>query len=348
MVVGSGSLARAVVNALAVSGPDPLSVTILARSAPAAARLAYVAGTRAALAGTPVRLAAAPVEVAATDQLAEVLAQIAPAVVLLAASVHSPWEGVDRPSPWTRWVDRAGFGVTTPLHALLAIRVAEAVGKARPEATYVNACFPDAVNPLLATLGLRIDCGIGNVAIIAASLQAALGLRDQSELTVLAHHVHLHAPAEPAAEARAWVGTEAVTDVTARLAAQRSSAGREVNEVTGYAAAQALAALATGRALDTHLPGPHGRPGGYPVRLRDGAVHLRLPPGIDEATAVAWNHQAGLADGLAVSGDQVLFGPAARAALDEDLPHLAAGFPVADTEAAGTALLELRARLRAA
>jgi hypothetical protein len=215
----------------------------------------------------------------------------------------------------------------------------------------LNACFPDAVNPLLAALGLPVLCGIGNAAIVAASLQAALELPDQRDLAVLAHHLHLHAPADPADEARAWVGGQPVTDVGARLAAQRAADPREVNQVTGLTAALLLDGLLAGTETHTSLPGPLGLPGGYPVRLRGAELTLRLPPGLDRAAAVAWNQRMADRDGVRVDGDRVVLAPAAAEALAPYLSdHLDAGggFPVGQSAAVAAALLDVRTRLRAA
>lgn len=354
VVVGSGSLARSVCSSLATVSRRPVAVTVLARSGPAAAEAAYVAGTRARLAGRPVTVAAGAVDLAAPAQLADALGELAPTAVLVCASYQSPWERTTRPSAWTELLGRAGFGATLPLQAALAADVSRAVVAASPASLLLNACFPDAVNPLLAALDLPVLCGIGNAAIVAASLQAALGLPDQRELAVLAHHAHLHEPEDPADEALAWLGGRPVEKVGTLLAAQRAADPREVNQVTGLAAALLLTGLLEGLEdgpeVHTSLPGPLGLPGGYPIRLRGADLALRLPPGLDRETAVAWNQRMADRDGVRVDGDRVVLAPAAAEALAPHLPdHLdaASGFAVRDTPAVVDALLALRTRLRA-
>ncbi|MFF0250599.1 Tn3 family transposase [Streptosporangium sandarakinum] len=66
---------------------------------------------------------------------------------------------------------------------------------------FLNACFPGAVNPLLKTLGLPVFCGVGNVALLAASLRESLRPARGGRLRVLGHHRHLHTPADRSGKA---------------------------------------------------------------------------------------------------------------------------------------------------
>ncbi|MEU7003418.1 hypothetical protein [Nonomuraea sp. NPDC046570] len=338
-LVGTGGLARAICYSLA-GNPHPARVLVIGRDAAKAAAIAYVAATRAAVAG--VRTTFQPLTADLADPGS--LARHRPRGVLLAASTQSPWEGLAAPSAWTALLKRAGFGLTLPFQADSALRVGAAAAEAG--AWFVNACFPDAVNPLLAARGVPVLCGIGNAGLLAASLQAALGLPDQGALRVLAHHVHLYTPEGPQDEALAWCDGRPVAGVGDLLAAQRATPRTELNHVTGHTAARVLDALLRGTDLDTSLPGPLGLPGGYPVRLTGGRVETRLPPELSRAEAVAFNQRAALRDGVAVDGDHVVFGPAARTELDPLAPDLAAGFPVSDLEQVTWHLDLLRARLR--
>src|SRR5262249_33966423 len=163
--------------------------------AAAATEIVHVASARASLSATRTAFRAAPVDALNGSDVEARLARIRPDLVLHCASHQSPWEPLDAPSGWTALLRRAGFRVALPRRAGPAGAVARAVEGAAPDALFVNACFPDAVNPLLAALGLPILCGVGNVSQLAASLQSALGCPDQEGLQVLAHHVHLHEPA---------------------------------------------------------------------------------------------------------------------------------------------------------
>ncbi|GAA1026278.1 MULTISPECIES: hypothetical protein [Amycolatopsis] len=338
VVAGSGSLARGGCFSLALA-KIPAVVHILARRPGQAREVADLAAMRARLSGSPVSF-----EAGALTDLREVLARFQPRVVLNCASHQSPWERMTSPSEWTNLLRRGGFGLTLPLQAGPAISLAQAVAEASPATMLVNGCFPDAVNPLLKALGLPVFCGIGNVMTLAAALRATLPADETRTLRVLAHHVHLHAPEDEAGEALAWLDDEPLTDVTARLAKLRAADRRELNAVTGHAAALLVENLLTGADTRTNVPGPLGLPGGYPVRIRDGALALDLP--VAEDVAVRRNQRDGHRDGVVVEGSDVVFGETARQALLPYLPDLAAGFPVHDTASVCDRLLELRDRLR--
>lgn len=346
VVVGSGSLARAVCFSMATSA-SPLAVHVVARSAAATRELCHLANTRAAVGGGRARFDCTPTDLGTVPELASVLASLAPAALIGCASHHSPWERVHSPSAWTELIDRAGFGATLPLQAAVPVTVSRALAQASPSSMHLNACYPDAVNPLLAALRLPVLCGVGNAGLIAATLQAELGLRDQRELRVLAHHHHLNAPEDPADEARAWLRGRPLGRVGALLAGQRAASRSLLNEVTGLTAARLIGDLLAGTETATSLPGPLGLAGGYPVRIVDRRVELNLPAGLGREEAVAWNQRMAWLDGVCVlpSGD-VRFSSAVRRELGAHLPDVAAGYHVTENAECCRQLLELRRRLR--
>jgi hypothetical protein len=301
VLVGSGHLARAVghsLAALATASPS-VGVTILARDGAAAGELALACAARAAVSGSPISFAAGPL--AETDA---VLERLRPAVLLCCVSEQSPYERVLAPSAWTALVAEGGFGITLPFQAAIAADLARAVSRSSPQTLFVNGAFPDAVNPLLAALGLPVLCGIGNV----STLNACLGAGQPKRLRVLGHHVHLGQAAE---EARAWEDDQELADVTERLAGYRGLPRVELNGIAGHAAARLVLDLAAGRAVRTSVPGPLGLPGGYPVTITGGVVELDLPPGLTRTDAVAWNVRAGEADGVSVVDGYVRYTPTA-------------------------------------
>jgi hypothetical protein len=389
VVIGTGRLARVVCYSLAVLHPGALRVVVIGRRLGAAVEVCHVASARAAATGrgATVRFDPRAAEGGSLDDLATLATLVdladrgdgeSPAGVLLCASTQSPWERLAAPSAWTALVERAGFGITVPFQAELALAVGARVPR---DAWLVNACLPDAVNAVLAASGVPVLCGVGNVGLLAAGLQTALGLPDQRRLRVLAHHVHLHEPANAEDEAMAWCDDEPI-EVGALLATQRATSRPELNQVTGLTAALLVSALLSGTELQTSLPGPLGLPGGYPVRLKasedasedaaadaadaadartdaadartDAAtdvettrrLELRLPPGMAVADAVARNQRWALADGAMVDGQRVEFSDLASAELSRLAPELAGGFELADLDAVTRRMHELREQLR--
>lgn len=331
-VIGSGSLARAVCCSLAVAARDPLRITVLGRSERSAGEVAYLGQTRSRLSGAPVRFEARPLSDLEIQR---------PDVALVCASEHSPWEKTSAPSAWTELIAAAGFGITLPLQATLALRVRLAL----PDALVVNACFPDAVNPLLKAYGAPVFCGVGNVAIIAASLAAALDVQPE-RLQLLAHHSHLHGQANPDDQPLAWLDGEQLSDVGQTLAAQHRPPGAQLNLVTGHSAALLLLGILRGNTGRVNVPGPLGLPGGYPSEIKGSEIALDLPPGWSETDAVAFNQRAAHADGVVVGDEAVRFTPRAQAALREVAPKLCDGFAPSELLQAAQLVRELRDRLR--
>ncbi|MFF7564478.1 hypothetical protein [Streptomyces pseudovenezuelae] len=345
VVLGTGSLARSVCCALAGVRSGPLRVTVVGRDARAADEIAYLAGSGALLSGTPVHFDAAGTDIG-SRAFKELLVRTSPRLLLVCASSQSPWERTRHPSGWTDLIADAGFGLTLPLQAEIPVQVARAIADAAPDTLLINACFPDAVNPLLKALDLPVLCGIGNAGLVTASLGHALGLGPTPRLKVLAHHVHLHAPAHPADEARAWLDGAPLPDVAALLTRQRTTDRERLNLLTGQTAALLMASLAHGFTLHTSLPGPHGLPGGYPVVTRDSTVMLDLPSGLTEQEATEWNQRVGTGDGVTVHDGRVRFTGPPPAAVTADVPALAQGFAASALDEVQAELKAVRDRLR--
>lgn len=303
LIVGCGSLTRAVCYALAVVGTTASTVTVVSREASNAAEVAYIANTQATLRGSPVRFQARSVSGYTADELARVLDEASPGIVLNCASYQSPWESTRASSAWTDLIRQRGLGFTLPLQSAVAVVLGQVIAARRDETLFLNACLPDLVNPVLKALGVPVFCGVGNVSLLAASLQAAFGLRTQTSLQVLGHHWHLHTPPQPDLEARAWLDGSPVSEVTDHLRPQRAARRSELNVINGQATASLLDALATGREFSTSLPSPGGLPGGYPVRVRDREIEPRLPSTVTLEQAIVLNENWASYDGAQVGRD---------------------------------------------
>ena len=345
LIVGSGSLARAISYSLALLLSRPHRVIVCGRSRKHLNDIIYVSRAKAASVQSPVKFDSVEFE-AESDDAGTMLLSFQPDVIVNCVSHYSPWEGIHQPSLWTQLLRSAGFGFTLPLQAAFAIKFAKSLaGHSRP-VLFLNGCYPDAVNPLLRALGLPIFCGIGNVGVLAATLRSSLGLSPQQRLQVMAHHLHLYTPEPGVDEAQAWVDGKRCENVGSLLVSQRTSTGLEVNKVIGCTGAVLLRDIIDGRDVETHVPGPFGLPGGYPVRVVGTRMELNLPDGLSECEAIAWNERIALADGVKIlPRGYAELGEKTKRAFRQYLPEIGDGFHLSEIDKVTQSMLELRARL---
>lgn len=348
MVVGTGSLASEICFALSSAARCSCDVVVIGRSKERLLELRLAAQSLAE--GSAVRFESASLDFENQDDLADKVGGFAPEILINCTSYHSPWEGERQPSAWSSFVAKAGFGVTLPLQALFSVRLAKALAREGSSAAiFINACFPDAVNPIIASMELPVHCGIGNVSTIGASLNADLELSPRQRLRVLAHHAHLHHAVPGLGEPLAWVDASEVQDLSMRLSWQRKLKREQRNRIAGVAAAKLVFGILGKEEIRTNLPGPIGLTGGYPVRLTGQNIELDLPECITRAEAISWNEQAGAGDGLQPIRDgRITFTEDAKATVYDLLPNLASGFSPGDLDDVCADLLDLRKHLRQA
>ena len=345
LIVGSGSLARAISYSLALVLSRPHRVIVCARSRDQLNEIMYVSRAKAASIQSPVIFDSVQFEAESGDA-GRLLSSIQPDVVVNCASYYSPWEDIQQPSSWTKLLRSAGFGFTLPLQAAFAVKFAKAVAEHSRPALFINGCYPDAVNPLLRALDLPVFCGIGNIALLAATVRSSLALMPQQHLQVMAHHLHLYTPKPGVDEAQAWVDGKRCQNVGNLLVSQRTSGGLEVNKVIGCTAAVLLRDIIDGGDVETHVPGPFGLPGGYPVRVTGARIELNLPADLSEQKAIAWNEKIAVADGVKIlPSGYVEFGEPTKHAFRQYLPQIPDGFHASEIDKVTRSMLELRARL---
>jgi hypothetical protein len=352
VLCGTGNFAARILFDLAATAPRELSVAVVGRNAFRAAWLRTAAAARAAMFGTGVRVIERVVDTLSTDNVASLLTELQPRIVVNTASAQGGRAVDARPDGWTRLTQRGGLGVTAILQARLSLEVSRAVAVARPRAHFVNCCYPDVVNAMIAAAGLPITCGIGNVAILAHAFAGLLG-PGHGRLQMLAQHAALAAfrrpPVERAGKAapRVWLNGQELADVFDRFAAVQL-APEPVIDISGASGVPLFVAMLQSDAWRGHVPGPGGLPGGYPVALRNGEIELDLPVDLTRDQAVAWNAAFEAADGVVVSPDgQVRYTGQVEAVMRAASPDLARGFAMGDFAEADRALTQLRAHLRA-
>lgn len=348
LLFGTGAFAGRIACDIGATARAPVTVVIAGRNAARRDWLVTAGNARAAVFGTAARFIGAHCDLLQPGAAAPVLAAHRPQVVVQAASVQTS-AVIAAGDGWARLVAEGGLSATAVFQALLSVRVAQAMRQECPDAAFVNCCFPDVVNGMIAALGLPVACGVGNIGILSGAFAGVLG----KPVAVLSHYQTIGAFRRPAAERaglplpRVWLEGAEVADVAARFAGVKLTAEPAI-EISGAAGVPMLVAMATGETMRGHAPGPLGLPGGYPVRWDGRALHLDLPPGLGEAQAIAWNAGFEAANGLVVGPDgQVRYTGLLHERLRALSPELAGGFAMRDLEAVHGAMAALRGRLQA-
>ena len=350
LIFGTGNFAGRIALDLAATAPEQVTVAIAGRNRDRLHWLRTAGNARAALFGRPARFTSHEVDLSASDAASTVLAAVEPKVVVQAASFQSGNVISAQDNAWTKLVAEGGLSATAVLQAPLSIEVARAVKTVRPQAYFINCCFPDVVNPLIAALDLPITSGVGNIAILSNAFAGVLG--DASRLKVLAHYQNLAPWRQPpetrtGRSARVWIDNEEVVDVYARFAGVRLTREPAI-EISGPSGVPLMLAMAAGKNWNGHMPGPNGLPGGYPVKFSAGRLDLDLPAKLAPHEAIAWNLSYEETSGLVVgSNGYATYTGVLRERLAALSLTIADGFHVRDLGDASRAMNDLRSRLQA-
>ena len=350
LIFGTGNFAGRIALDLAATAPEQVTVAIAGRNRDRLHWLRTAGNARAALFGRPARFTSHEVDLSASDAASTVLAAVEPKVVVQAASFQSGNVISAQNNAWTKLVAEGGLSATAVLQAPLSIEVARAVKTVRPQAYFINCCFPDVVNPLIAALDLPITSGVGNIAILSNAFAGVLS--DASRLKVLAHYQNLAAWRQPpetrtGRSARVWIDNEEVADVYARFAGVRLTREPAI-EISGPSGVPLIIAMAAGKNWSGHIPGPNGLPGGYPVKFSVGRLDLDLPAQLAPHEAIAWNLSYEEEGGLIVgSNGHATYTGVLRERLAALSRTIADGFHVRDLADASRAMNDLRSRLEA-
>lgn len=350
LIFGTGNFAGRIALDLAATASEPVTVAIAGRNRDRLAWLRTAGNARAALFGRPARFTSHEVDLSLPDAAATTLGVTEPTVVMQAASFQTGNVISAQDNAWTSLVAEGGLSATAVLQAPLSIEVARAVKATQPQAHFINCCFPDVVNPLIAALDLPIASGVGNIAILSNAFAGVLG--GAGRLKVLAHYQNLAAwrmapKTRTVPAARVWIDDEELADVYARFATVRLTREPAI-EISGPSGVPLVLAMAAGKDWRGHMPGPNGLPGGYPVNFSSGRLDLDLPAGLSRDDAIAWNLSYEQASGLVVSPDgRATYTGVLRERLAAFSPAIADGFHVCDIAEACRAMSDLRSRLQA-
>ena len=295
LILGTGPFAQRIACDLAATAVEPTRVAVAGRNAFRLAWILTAARARAEMFARPVAIEGHELDLGGSGRIAELLAGLRPGVVVQAASLQPAAVISGASNAWARLVAEGGLSATAVFQAVLTSRVARALAQVSPTSRLINCCFPDVANGIVTAMGLRVDCGIGNIAILAHAFAGMLQGDPRPKLQMLCHYQNIapwrRAPAlRSGLPARVWLDGAEVGDVYARFAAVQLTP-EPVVDISGASGVTLMLAMAHGRDWSGHVPGPMGLPGGYPIALQGGRIGLDLPEGIDRAAAIAWNAQ---------------------------------------------------------
>lgn len=352
LLCGTGSFAARIAFDLASTTRNPMRVVIAGRNAARRDWLVTASNARAKIFNQPVRFSGFDVDLLAPGGAVRVIEELRPPLVVQAASAQTSSVIAQHDNRWAALVREGGLSATALAQTAVSLRVAEAMTASGQGGALINCSFPDVVNEIIAAAGHRVLCGFGNVGILSNVFAAALDI-DTARIKVLSHYQNLAAFRAPAAErsgrtARVWIDGVEIADVFAKFADVKLTP-EPVIDISGATGVPVIQALVDGSEWRGHLPGPAGRPGGYPVRVRDRQIALDLPGMLSEQEAVDWNRSFEQTNGLIVdAGGSIRFTGRLAELLHDERAGIASGFHVSGFDAAFAELQAIRARLEAA
>lgn len=250
------------------------------------------------------------------DQTAATLKEINPDIIFSTATLQS-WRIITTlPKDVFLALDQAEFGPWLPMHLVPVHQLMQAVKNSGIKAIVVNAAFPDAVNAILAKVGLAPTVGIGNVANILPAFKYSVASElntspDLIDLRLIGQHYLSHRiprvgnTGGAAYHLSAFHKGKDVSDqlnherVFQKLTSQfKRIGGVDGQALTAASALSVLSVLLNNKKDVVHAPGPNGLPGGYPIQFDGNKILLALPTSVSLKEAVAINNNGLKFDGI--------------------------------------------------
>lgn len=319
MVVGAGDIGTRVFYELAHSS-KLRNILLCGRNEETITRFTNMTRFSAIARGYQPMLSAMKMDLDNIDHVATQISEFAPDIIFAAVSMQPWWTLFQLPKGKFDALYKAAYGPWLPFHLAPVAKLMKAVKQSSTKAVVVNAAYPDAVHPILASAGLSPHVGIGNVANNVPALRVAaaehLDARlDDISIRFVAHHFVSHVLSRTGSSVGAKYDLKVYNNgqhvefddsklFQPLLSTYRRTGGLSGQAMTVASALSVLEALADGTERLVHAPGPHGLPGGYPVRIKKGAIELDLDPELSVTEAIEINNHGQSHDGIAnISSD---------------------------------------------
>lgn len=306
MIVGSGNLARTTIYALSqLSGKG--KVIVLGRNTQQLSELITSANICAHRNNSGYKFDWEKLQ-DNYENLDKIILSVRPKIILNCLSLQSPWQ-LSSDSKWSKLVQECGFGSTVIFQLPIALRIANTIKENNLSVFYINACYPDVVNPIISQLNLSVNCGIGNVAILDELTRYALNLDENEDLVVIGHHYHVNQLIKPPEQRTnfpiIYLNNKEITDVAVIFGKINLPTSSLINQVTGNNSAHLINSLINYVSIKRNLPGVNGHSGGLPVEISDFCCKIVLPEFINLNVVEKNNLELEKAEGI-VSREGIL------------------------------------------
>jgi hypothetical protein len=249
------------------------------------------------------------------DHTATIIAQFQPTIILYTATLQSLGRSDHFPPTITQQLAAAPMGPRLPLHLVLLYKLMQAIQQTGLAITVLNAIYPDVVNPILGCVGLAPTTGIGDLAnnIPALRMSIADALHQPIESVdvrvVMARYVSYWITRMPMTNAPFHLTTLVHNEDQTALLDRKTlfdplrTTLKRIGGVTGLLMTAASATLlfegiVRNTGVITHAPGPHGLPGGYPVKVTTQGIEVLLPETLSLQEAIQINNAGLRLDGI--------------------------------------------------
>lgn len=253
-----------------------------------------------------------PLDLNNIDEVTSILKRVSPDVILSCVTLQSWWVILEMPSDIYKKLEVvAGLGPWLPMQVTLNYKLMQAVKRAGIKTHVIVASFPDAVCPILGKVGLAPTIGLGNIDNFIPEIRKIVG----EKMGIPMRNISVYLIASHALRSTMKLGMKSIPyflkifaegkDVTERFdldqllfnAVNLMGRWQSDSKVASSGVKNALAILNNTGEI-THSPGPHGLPGGYPVRLSSKGAEVVLPEGIGMEEAIRINEGGQKYDGI--------------------------------------------------
>lgn len=313
MVIGMGDIGKQVVNFLV---RDPKCPEILAADYKAefGQKRVNAAISNGIVMGMFPKVTFKQLDLANVEQTAEVIKEFQPDVIIN-GTVMQTWHVIRAlPKDVYEKLSKGTLGMWMPAQVALAYKLMLAIKESGVKTRVVNTAMSCEGNPMLASVGLAPDIGIGNVELLQPGCRTIvakkLGVPVRSvQVYLVAHHLWwVYRREANIKEGPFWMKImHNDKDVTSQFDTKQVliesdelyNPGPDFTVISAASTIKNMYALMDPIGIYTHSPAPEGLPGGYPVFISDQGARLALPEGITREEAIKINEDSMYLDGIA-------------------------------------------------